>query len=353
MPGVTSGTPRQQQRLSIRRPLVESRSEAYQRIAELELQVGQKVCALVDAEKELTVLRERFEKIATEKSDLQAEAELEAERQRREEAEALADNLRRVAATLRTQVDELQEKLLLEAESAEAKQNQLTQLTAENERLRTAVASRTELVEAEHQRSESELETLCDERRTNPDERLKSAENEKIRLEEQLLACEMKCDDLKIELQLQKANNSELTEMHNEANRRCEDAQATLQTVEAENMALIERLAKAKEELEDVKVQLRARITQDEVRFVFLRRHTGKDTDVKCRTRTWEKGNYRNNLLKDSEARLLDSVDEYGLQAEKYQQEAERLQQVVNRLEKERMELEGKSRRDAKRPRSS
>ncbi|KAK6041947.1 hypothetical protein COOONC_20547 [Cooperia oncophora] len=51
--------------------LEQSRSEAYQRIAELELQVEQKVCALVDAEKELTVLRERFEKIATEKSDLQ------------------------------------------------------------------------------------------------------------------------------------------------------------------------------------------------------------------------------------------------------------------------------------------
>ncbi|KAK6041946.1 hypothetical protein COOONC_20549, partial [Cooperia oncophora] len=196
---------------------------------------------------------------------------------------------------------------------AEAKQNQLTQLTAENERLRTAVASRTELVEAEHQRSESELETLCDERRRIQDE-LESAENEKIRLEEQLLACEMKCDDLKIELQLQKANNSELTEMHNEANRRCEDAQATLQTVEAENMALTERLAKAKEELEDVKVQLRARITQDEKdgqRSADEAKQNASQWEQLERIlsevrRELEEKELQNNLLKDSEARLLD-----------------------------------------------
>ncbi|PIO53131.1 hypothetical protein TELCIR_25549, partial [Teladorsagia circumcincta] len=166
-------------------------------------------------------------------------------------------------------IDDLQEKLLLQAESAEAQQNQLTQLTTENERLRTAIASRTELVEAEHQRSESELETLCEERRRIQDD-LSSAENEKIRLEEQLMACEMKCDDLKIELQLQKASISELTEMHEEAKRQCEDAQATLQTVEAENFSLVERLAKADKELEEVKGQLRARLEQDEVRFLSL-----------------------------------------------------------------------------------
>ncbi|KHJ79484.1 hypothetical protein OESDEN_20867, partial [Oesophagostomum dentatum] len=56
--------------------------------------------------------------------------------------------------------------------------------------------------------------------------------------------------------------------------------------------------------------------------------------------RTLEEKEVQNSLLKDSEARLLDSVDEYGEQAEKYQQESERLQKVVNSLEKERNELE-------------
>ncbi|KAK5982161.1 hypothetical protein GCK32_019332, partial [Trichostrongylus colubriformis] len=54
-----------------RQALEQSRTEAYEKIAELELQIEQKVCALVDAEKELTLLRERLETIGTEKSGTQ------------------------------------------------------------------------------------------------------------------------------------------------------------------------------------------------------------------------------------------------------------------------------------------
>ncbi|RCN25325.1 hypothetical protein ANCCAN_28964, partial [Ancylostoma caninum] len=203
------------------------RDEADRKVAELELQVEQKVCALVDAEKELTVLRVRISKLETEKlqTDLQMTAEEDgwgnewksedqkevdsaAETQRREEAEALVESLRDVAATLREQVDELQEKLLSATEVSEERQNEICRLQTKIEQLQTTIESRTELQEAEHHRSECELETLCEERRRVQDE-LASAETEKIRLEEQLMASKMMCDDLKTELQLQKANSSE------------------------------------------------------------------------------------------------------------------------------------------------
>uniref|UniRef100_A0A158QQQ3 GRIP domain-containing protein n=1 Tax=Haemonchus placei TaxID=6290 RepID=A0A158QQQ3_HAEPC len=333
--------------------LEQSRLDAHQRIAELELQIEQKVCALVDAEKELAMLRERLQ---AKNSDLPAsdeqasrniESALEEERQRREEAEALAENLRQVAATLRSQVDDLQEKLLNGMESAEKQLIQLNELNSENERLRKTIASRTELVEAEHQRSESELETLCEERRRIQNE-LSSAENEKIRLEEQLMACEMKCDDLKIELQLQKANNTELTGLHEEAKKRCEDAQIALKAVEAENSALLERLRKAEAELNKLQCQLQETLSHCEQKGL------SSDDEVHGNASQWERlekilsevrreleeKELQNSLLKDSEARLLDSVDEYGLQAENYQKEAERLQNVVDQLERERLELE-------------
>uniref|UniRef100_A0A7I5E7H8 Cilia- and flagella-associated protein 157 n=1 Tax=Haemonchus contortus TaxID=6289 RepID=A0A7I5E7H8_HAECO len=342
--------------------LEQSKFEAHQRIAELELQIEQKVCALVDAEKELAMLRERLQAVGPERSDLQKnpdlptsdeqssrnmEKVLEEERHRREEAEALAENLRQVAATLRSQVDDLQEKLLNGMESAEKQLIQLNELSSENERLRKTIASRTELVEAEHQRSESELETLCEERRRIQNE-LSSAENEKIRLEEQLMACEMKCDDLKIELQLQKANNTELTGLHEEAKKRCEDAQIALKAVEAENSALLERLRKAEGELNELQRQLQETLSHCQ------QKGPSSDDGVHGNASQWERlekilsevrreleeKELQNSLLKDSEARLLDSVDEYGLQAENYQKEAERLQNVVNQLERERLELE-------------
>ncbi|VDM79381.1 unnamed protein product [Strongylus vulgaris] len=64
------------------------------------------------------------------------------------------------------------------------------------------------------------------------------------------------------------------------------------------------------------------------------------EKDLNELRRELEEKEVQNNLLKDSEARLLDSVDEYGAQAERYQQETERLQKVVDVLEKERNTLE-------------
>lgn len=118
--------------------------------------------------------------------------------------------------------------MLAEQEAAARKSTEIDGLRADNDRLRTAIASRTELQEAEHQRSESELETLREERRRIQDD-LSSAENEKIRLEEQLMASKMKCDDLSTELQLQRADSSELRQTIQELNERCESAQAMLQ----------------------------------------------------------------------------------------------------------------------------
>ncbi|RCN49384.1 hypothetical protein ANCCAN_04469, partial [Ancylostoma caninum] len=342
------------------------RDEADKKVAELELQVEQKVCALVDAEKELTVLRVRISKLETEKlqTDLQMTAEEDgwgnewkseeqkdvdsaAETQRREEAEALVESLRDVAATLREQVDELQEKLLSATEVSEERQNEICRLQTKIEQLQTTIESRTELQEAEHHRSECELETLCEERRRVQDE-LASAETEKIRLEEQLMASKMMCDDLKTELQLQKANSSELTEKYDEIRTRCGDVEAMLKTVEAERNSLSERLAMVKSELEAVMEQIESREEQeknvdqrslDELRELKMQKEH-LETNLNEMRRELEEKEVQNNLLKDSEARLLDSVDEYGAQAERYQQETERLQQVVNTLERERTELE-------------
>ncbi|KIH51532.1 hypothetical protein ANCDUO_18382, partial [Ancylostoma duodenale] len=346
------------------------RDEADRKVAELELQVEQKVCALVDAEKELTVLRVRIGKLETEKlqADLQMTAEEDgwgnewkaeeqkdvdsaAETQRREEAEALVESLRDVAATLREQVDDLQEKLLSATEVSEERQNEICRLQTKIEQLQTTIESRTELQEAEHHRSECELETLCEERRRVQDE-LASAETEKIRLEEQLMASKMMCDDLKTELQLQKANSSELTEKYDEIRTRCGDVEAMLKvwkaTVEAERNSLSERLAMVKSELEAVMEQIQSREEQeknvdqrslDELRELKIQKEH-LETNLNEMRRELEEKEVQNNLLKDSEARLLDSVDEYGAQAERYQQETERLQQVVNTLEQERTELE-------------
>ncbi|EYC13145.1 hypothetical protein Y032_0045g1292 [Ancylostoma ceylanicum] len=364
------------------------RDEADRKVAELELQVEQKVCALVDAEKELTVLRIRIGKLESEKlqADLQMTAEEDgwgnewkaeeqkdldsaAETQRREESEALVESLRDVAATLREQVDELQEKLLSATEVSEERQNEICRLQTKIEQLQTTIESRTELQEAEHHRSECELETLCEERRRVQDE-LASAETEKIRLEEQLMASKMMCDDLKTELQLQKANSSELTEKYDEIKTRCEDVEAMLQTVEAERNSLTERLAMVKSELEAVMKQIESREEQeksnpepsnygvskarvhvdsiplnvdqhslDELQELKVQKEH-LETNLNEMRRELEEKEVQNNLLKDSEARLLDSVDEYGAQAERYQQESERLQKVVNTLERERNELE-------------
>ncbi|KHJ79485.1 hypothetical protein OESDEN_20868 [Oesophagostomum dentatum] len=225
--------------------LERSRDEANQKVAELEFQLQKKMFALVESEKEFALLKEKVSKLEAEKvqADLQMTAEedgwgdgwktseqnadLAAEVKRREEAEALVENLRNVSATLREQVDELQEKLLTEAERTELRQAEVRRLEAKVEQLQSTLASRAEIQEAEHHRSENELETLCEERRRVEDE-LSSFEAEKIRLEEQLMASKMMCDDLKTELQLQKANSSELTVKYEEVSKRCEDLEATL-----------------------------------------------------------------------------------------------------------------------------
>ncbi|KAJ1373129.1 hypothetical protein KIN20_035464 [Parelaphostrongylus tenuis] len=336
-------------------------TQAYQRISELELQIEQKVCALVDAEKELAVLRERLSKVESERrrpemqvnnedgwgievplAEQIVECDLASERNRRKEAEALAGNLRNVAATLRAQIDDIQQKWLEEIQNVEDKQ-------AEIEKLRSVIASRTELQEAEHQRSESELETLCEERRRVQDE-LTSAENEKIRLEEQLISSKMLCDDLKTELQLQKAGYVELINKYDETKRCYEDAQVTLQTADAERLSLLERLQSKDNELNDLHCQLEACHTHTkEADQQLASKLEGKEVQVmelESRLsevkRQLEEKEMQNSLLKDSEARLLDSVDQYGSQAEKYQEEVARLQKVVDMLEKERRELEEK-----------
>ncbi|WKX93651.1 hypothetical protein Q1695_011145 [Nippostrongylus brasiliensis] len=348
--GKTDDDRQEQERLS---------AEAYERIGELELEVEQKVSALVDAEKELAALRERLEKVENEKQqsvvqktsdengwsepDKDTEDEVKMERQRREEAEALADNLRRVAATLREQIDNLQEKLLVEEEEKKRKLVETEELTTEVLRLRTAVESRTEIQEAEHQRSECELETLCEERQRIQDD-LTSAENEKIRLEEQLMASKSSCDEMKTELQLLSDTNSELTQEIEKIRKRLEDAEASFVTVEAENFSLTDRLANAEKELEKVRSDLRAKLEQENQNEESVAANRSKWeqlekilSDVR---KELEEKELQNSLLKDSEAKLLDSVDEFGLQAEKYQLEAERLQKVVNTLERERMVLE-------------
>ncbi|KAK6734017.1 hypothetical protein RB195_017657 [Necator americanus] len=349
-----------------KRELERSRDEAHQKVTELQSLVDQKSSALAEAEKELAELREKNSKLENERlqSDLQMTAaedgwgkdwqggeqkdrNLVTEIQRREEAEALAENLRDVAGTLREQVDELQEKLLTEAEKLEAKQTEIHRLETQVEQLQSVIASRTELQEAEHHRSECEMETLCEEKCRVEDE-LASAETEKIRLEEQLMASKMMCDDLKTELQLQKANSSELTEKYNDAKRRYEDAEATLLTVEAERDSLLERLGMVKSELEMVMKQIERREEQaersdqqslDEIRELQTQKEH-LEVELNETRRVLEEKEVQNNLLKDSEARLLDSVDEFGAQAERYQQESERLQQVINTLEKERLALE-------------
>ncbi|KIH46336.1 hypothetical protein ANCDUO_23613, partial [Ancylostoma duodenale] len=281
------------------------------------------------------------------KAEEQKDADSAAETQRRVEAEALVESLRDVAATLREQVDELQEKLLSATEVSEERQNEICRLQTKIEQLQTTIESRTELQEAEHHRSECELETLCEERRRVQDE-LASAETEKIRLEEQLMASKMMCDDLKTELQLQKANSSELTEKYDEIRTRCGDVEAMLKTVEAERNSLSERLAMVKSELEAVMEQIESKEEQekivdqrslDELRELKIQKEH-LETNLNEMRRELEEKEVQNNLLKDSEARLLDSVDEYGAQAERYQQETQRLQQVVNTLERERTELE-------------
>ncbi|KAE9420864.1 hypothetical protein Angca_000605 [Angiostrongylus cantonensis] len=354
-----------EQFMELRREL----TQAYQRISELELQIEQKVCALVDAEKELAVLREHLSKVENEKhgadiemkheedgwgidfaSTEQTEQRLASERDRRKEAETLAGNLRAIASSLRAQIDDIQQKWLEEIQKVEDKQ-------AEIEKLRSVIASRTELQEAEHQRSESELETLCEERRRVQDE-LTSAENEKIRLEEQLMSSKMVCDDLKTELQLLKSDYSELACKYEEIRRCYEDAQATLLTIDAEKLSFLERLQSKEKELDalhcqletsythenEVDQQLTSKLREKEVHVLQL------ESSLRELQRQLEEKEVQNSLLKDSEARLLDSVDEYGLQNEKYQQEIVWLQKFVDMLKKERAELEEKLEARTKEP---
>ncbi|KJH47579.1 hypothetical protein DICVIV_06331 [Dictyocaulus viviparus] len=331
--------------------------QAYQRISELELQIEQKVCALVDAEKELAVLRER-QNVSEEdsrKKDLerdaedswraivsstdQAESDITTERNRRREAEALADNLRSIAASLRTQIDDIQAKWLEEIQKVEDKQ-------VEIEKLRSIVVSRAELQEAEYQRSESELETLCEERRRLQDD-LTSAENEKMRLEEQLISSNTLCDDLKAELQTQKLNFAEVVEKYEEALKCCKDAQTTSLIIDTEEASPL-RLKNSDGSSDDLRCQLEScefheketiqklssalKVKETEVNIL--------ETTIKEIRKELEEKENQNSLLKDSEALLLDSVDEYGQQAEMYQQESERLRNVVSVLEKEKIELE-------------